>query len=165
MTETISQSSAAQGLTAVAPDVTAKLFEQTRFGSLNLRNRIVMPAMTRTMAPGGVPGAANAAYYRRRAQGGVGLIITEGTWVPHPAAANEADAPRMYGDDALAGWKLVTDAVHAENAPILAQLWHVGQMKQHVVEGLYDPSKAQAAAPRRVGPSGLFGGIDRKSVV
>jgi 2,4-dienoyl-CoA reductase-like NADH-dependent reductase (Old Yellow Enzyme family) len=114
--------------------------------------------MTRTMAPSGVPGSANAAYYRRRAAGGVGLIITEGTWVPHEAAANEVDVPRMYGDDALAGWAEVTREVHAEGVPILAQLWHVGQMKQHVVEGLYDPT-AKKAPVRRIGPSGLFGGI------
>ncbi|WP_420992984.1 12-oxophytodienoate reductase [Cupriavidus sp. 30B13] len=138
---------------------TAKLFEPVRIGPLALKNRIVMPPMTRTMAPGGVPGPANAAYYARRARGGVGLVITEGTWVPHAAAANEENAPRMYGDDALQGWAAVVRAVHAEDTPLIAQLWHVGQMKQHMVESLYAPRAAGDAPPPRVGPSGWFGGI------
>jgi 2,4-dienoyl-CoA reductase-like NADH-dependent reductase (Old Yellow Enzyme family) len=138
---------------------TTKLFEPVSIGALSLKNRIIMPAMTRTMSPGGVPGSANAAYYRRRAKGGVGLIITEGTWVPHDAAANEEDVPRLYGEKALSGWAEVVREVHAEGTPIFAQLWHVGQMKQHVVEGLYVPKPAGYTPPRRVGPSGLFGGI------
>lgn len=52
----------------------------------------------------------------------------------------------------------MTEAVHSENVPIFAQLWHVGQMKQHVVDGLYDPSRPKAQV-KRIGPSGLFGGI------
>jgi 2,4-dienoyl-CoA reductase-like NADH-dependent reductase (Old Yellow Enzyme family) len=135
------------------------LFEPVQVGSLRLKNRIVMPPMTRTMSPGGVPGTANAAYYRRRAKGGVGLVITEGTWVPHEAAANEDDVPRMYGDDALQGWAKVVREVHAEGATIFSQLWHVGQMKQPVIEGLYTPKPAGHVSPRRVRPSGLFGGI------
>lgn len=138
---------------------TEKLFEPVQIGALSLKNRIVMPPMTRTMAPGGVPGAANAAYYRRRAKGGVGLVITEGTWVPHEAGANEEDVPRMYGTDALQGWAEVVREVHAEDVPIFSQLWHVGQMKQPVIEGLYAPKSADHVPPRRVGPSGLFGGI------
>ncbi len=146
-------------VSALPPERTAILFEPARIGALSLKNRIVMSPMTRTMAPGGVPGEANAAYYRRRARGGVGLIITEGAWIPHDAAANEADVPRMYGPDALRGWETVVDAVHAEGTPILAQLWHVGQMKQHTVDGLYAAKDANYRPPRRVGPSGLFGGI------
>jgi len=144
---------------ALSSALTAMLFEPVQVGSLRLKNRIVMPPMTRTMSPGGVPGTANAAYYRRRAKGGVGLVITEGTWVPHEAAANEDDVPRMYGDDALQGWAKVVREVHAEGATIFSQLWHVGQMKQPVIEGLYTPKPAGHVSPRRVRPSGLFGGI------
>jgi 2,4-dienoyl-CoA reductase-like NADH-dependent reductase (Old Yellow Enzyme family) len=136
---------------------TAILFRPARIGPLSLRNRIVMPAMTRTLSPDGIPGRSNAAYYRRRAAGGVGLVITEGTWV-HEAGANEPDVPRMFGDKALQGWRDVVDEVHAEGVPILSQLWHVGQMKQPVIEGLYAP-RSKAGEPRRIGPSGLFGGI------
>ncbi|WP_321948284.1 NADH:flavin oxidoreductase [Paraburkholderia sp. J10-1] len=144
---------------------TAKLFEPVHAGSLRLRNRVVMSPMTRTMAPGGVPGEANAAYYRKRAAGGAGLIITEGAWIPHDAAANEADVPKMYGAPALAGWEKVVDAVHAEATPIIAQLWHVGQMKQHTVDGLYAEKGAGYRPPRRVGPSGLFGGIGKPTTL
>lgn len=140
---------------------TAGLFQPLKVGALELKNRVVMSPMTRTMAKHGVPTDDNAAYYRKRAAGGAGLIITEGTWVPHDAAANEADVPRMYGVQPLAGWKKVVDAVHAEGTPILAQLWHVGQMKQHMVDGLYAAKGDDYRPPRRVGPSGLFGGIGK----
>jgi len=148
-------------LSALAAESTAKLFQPVRIGALSLKNRVVMSPMTRTMAPSGVPGEDNADYYRKRAAGGAGLIITEGTWVPHDAAANEVDVPRMYGVEALAGWKKVVDAVHAEGTPLFAQLWHVGQMKQHAVDGLYAAKGADYRPPRRVGPSGLFGGIGK----
>lgn len=144
---------------------TAGLFQPLKVGALELNNRVVMSPMTRTMAKDGVPNDDNAAYYRKRAAGGAGLIITEGTWVPHDAAANEADVPRMYGEKPLAGWKKVVDAVHAEGTPILAQLWHVGQMKQHTVDGLYAVKGDNYRPPRRVGPSGLFGGIGKPTTL
>jgi len=152
---------ASTSIEALSPARTAKLFEAVRIGPLTLNNRIVMSPMTRTMAPAGIPGEAHAHYYGRRAKGGAGLIITEGTWVPHDAAANEEDVPRMYGVAALNGWRQVVEAVHAEGASILAQLWHVGQMKQHTIDGLYAPKGAGYRPPRRVGPSGLFGGIGK----
>jgi 2,4-dienoyl-CoA reductase-like NADH-dependent reductase (Old Yellow Enzyme family) len=157
----MNDATAAQPLNPIASERTAGLFQPLKVGGVKLENRIVMSPMTRTMAPSGIPGERNAAYYRKRAAGGAGLIITEGTWVPHDAAANEVDVPRMYGPEALAGWKMVVDAVHAENTPIFAQLWHVGQMKQHTVDGLYAPKGDDYRPPRRVGPSGLFGGIGK----
>src|ERR1700747_2772703 len=81
------------------------LFKPTRIGGLDLRNRIAMAPMTRAMSPGGVPTENVARYYRRRAEGGVGLIITEGTFIPHPSAGHDENAPRIYGDDALNGWR------------------------------------------------------------
>jgi hypothetical protein len=88
------------------------LFKPTRIGGMDLRNRIVMAPMTRAMSPGGVPGENVARYYRRRAEGGVGLIITEGTFIPHPSAGHDDNAPRIYGDDALSGWRRVVEQVH-----------------------------------------------------
>src|ERR1700740_242043 len=85
------------GETATKLDV-APLFAPFRYGPLTLSNRIVMAPMTRCFSPGGVPGPDVAAYYRRRAEGGVGLIVTEGTWIDHHAAANEENAPRFYGE-------------------------------------------------------------------
>ena len=61
------------------------LFKPARIGGVDLPNRIAMAPMTRAMSPGGVPGENVARYYRRRAEGGVGLIITEGTFIPHPS--------------------------------------------------------------------------------
>ena len=68
--------------------------------------------MTRAFAPEGVPGASNAAYYRRRAEGGVGLILSEGTVVDRPASRNDPGIPFFYGKAALDGWRGVIDAVH-----------------------------------------------------
>jgi 2,4-dienoyl-CoA reductase-like NADH-dependent reductase (Old Yellow Enzyme family) len=66
-----------------------------------------MALMTRSFSPGGVPTAEVAAYHRRRAENGVGLIITEGTEVGRPAALNEPDVPHFHGEAALAAWKKV----------------------------------------------------------
>ncbi len=77
------------------------LFRPLSIRSLELPNRIVMSPMTRSHSPGGVPGADVAEYYRRRAAGGTGLIITEGTAIEHATAVDNPLVPRMYGDDAL----------------------------------------------------------------
>jgi len=102
------------------------LFRPFQLGSLELANRIVMAPMTRTFAPGGVPGEANASYYRRRAEGGVGLILSEGTVVGRPASRNEPAIPFFHGEAALAGWQGVIDAVHAAGGKMGPQLWHTG---------------------------------------
>jgi 2,4-dienoyl-CoA reductase-like NADH-dependent reductase (Old Yellow Enzyme family) len=105
------------------------LFRPFRLKSLELANRIVMAPMTRTFAPEGVPGAANAAYYQRRAEGGVGLILSEGTVIDRPAARNEPAIPFFHGERALAGWQQVIDAVHAAGGKMGPQLWHTGSTK------------------------------------
>ena len=79
---------------------TEALFRPFQLKGLTLSNRIVMAPMTRSHSPGGVPGADVAAYYRRRAEGGVGLIITEGTYPDHPAAGFDPNVPRFYGEQA-----------------------------------------------------------------
>jgi len=104
----------------------SSLFEPARIGTLELPNRIVMAPMTRQMSPSGMPGPGVARYYARRAAGGVGLIITEGTAIDHRAAQGYPDIPHIFGRKALAGWKGVVGAVHAGGAKILCQLWHVG---------------------------------------
>jgi 2,4-dienoyl-CoA reductase-like NADH-dependent reductase (Old Yellow Enzyme family) len=100
---------------------------------LTLRNRIVMSPMTRGFSPGGVPGRNVADYYTRRAEGKVGLIITEG--VDHPAALgagsmNEDNVPVLHGDAALRGWQTVVNSVHAAGGLIFPQLWHMGAIRQ-----------------------------------
>jgi 2,4-dienoyl-CoA reductase-like NADH-dependent reductase (Old Yellow Enzyme family) len=127
---------------------TAPLFTPFKIGGLTVPNRIVMAPMTRSFSPGGVPGADVAAYYKRRAANHVGLIITEGTVIDHPAAANDPKVPRFHGDDALAGWANVVKEVHAAGGLIMPQLWHTGTMRK----------AGQGPNPEAppVSPSGLF---------
>lgn len=106
------------------------LFQPFRLGALELPSRVVMAPMTRSFSPGGVPNAKVVEYYRRRAVAGVGLIITEGTTVGHRAANGYPNVPRFYGEDALAGWQQVVEAVHAAGGKIVPQLWHVGNVRK-----------------------------------
>ncbi|WP_336976855.1 NADH:flavin oxidoreductase [Altererythrobacter fulvus] len=102
------------------------LFRPFQFKSLSLKNRIVMAPMTRTKAPEGIPGKANAEYYRRRAEGDVGLILSEGTVIDRPASRNDPGIPFFHGEEALAGWKGVIDAVHEAGGKMGPQIWHTG---------------------------------------
>lgn len=114
---------------------------------LTSRNRIAMAPMTREFSPGGIPGQDVAEYYARRAAGGVGLIITEGTYVDHDSAGTSDRVPRFHGADALAGWAGVVDSVHREGGAIIPQLWHVGVTR---AEGAPPVTGAEP-----VGPSGV----------
>jgi len=105
------------------------LFTPFHHKNIQLPNRIVMAPMTRSFSPGHVPNEQVAEYYRRRAAHGVGLVITEGTCIDHPAANGHVDVPFIYGDKALVGWRKVIDAVHSEGGKIIPQLWHVGAMR------------------------------------
>lgn len=133
------------------------LFEPFEINDLTLRNRVAMAPMTRNFSPGNVPGDDVVDYYRRRAEGGVGLLITEGTTVNHPAANGYENVPFFHGDDALAGWKKVVDAVHEAGGAIFPQLWHVGAVRREGMEpdpsvpgyspsGLYAPGKPNGKA-------------------
>src|SRR5699024_7053878 len=73
--------------------------------SLSLRTRLVMSPMTRSHSPGGIPGQNVADYYRRRAEGGTGLIVTEGVTIDHPFAVDNSRVPVMYGEEAMAAWR------------------------------------------------------------
>jgi 2,4-dienoyl-CoA reductase-like NADH-dependent reductase (Old Yellow Enzyme family) len=130
------------------PSSVDELFTPFTLNSLTLPNRIVMAPMTRNFSPRGVPGPDVAAYYRRRAQDGVGLVLTEGTAPNHPQAANMPQIPHIYADDALAGWARVVSEVHAAGGRIAIQLWHVG-----AIQGRGDSPKLPAAP---VSPSGLL---------
>ncbi len=106
-----------------------KLFSPTTINGLSLDNRIVMAPMTREFSPGGVPGEDVAGYYRRRAEGEVGLIVTEGTTINDSVASMSDRIPRFHGEDALNGWKHVVDEVHRAGGKIFPQLWHVGSAR------------------------------------
>jgi 2,4-dienoyl-CoA reductase-like NADH-dependent reductase (Old Yellow Enzyme family) len=114
---------------------------------LTVPNRIVMAPMTRMFSPGGIPGEDVRSYYARRAAAGVGLIVTEGTYVGHESAGQSDRVPRFHGEDQLAGWAKVAEAVHAAGGRIVPQLWHIGMVRK---QG--EPPFADAPA---VGPSGL----------
>ena len=111
-----------------------ELFSPFKHGSLELPNRVVMAPMTRNLSPNNIPDDNVVEYYRKRAAGGVGLIITEGTCIGHKAASGYPDVPFIAGEEALAGWKKVVDAVHAEGGKIAPQLWHVGAFRKPGVE-------------------------------
>jgi 2,4-dienoyl-CoA reductase-like NADH-dependent reductase (Old Yellow Enzyme family) len=124
------------------------LFTPFSFKGITLPNRIVMAPMTRSMSPGGVPGPDVAAYYRRRAEGGVGLIVTEGTYPPDPTAGFDPKVPRLHGEAALNGWRHVVEEVHAASGHIFSQIWHLGMQ---VSSG---PPPAEGQHP--VGPAGEY---------
>ena len=127
---------------------TNALFKPYSHGNLSLTNRIVMAPMTRQFSPNGIPTPDAAAYYKRRAQGGTGLIITEGTTVNDNVATMDANIPQFHGEQALSGWKTVVDEVHSVGGKIMPQLWHVGMAR--VAEKAPFPDLPSA------GPSGLF---------
>ncbi|MGW1271225.1 NADH:flavin oxidoreductase [Streptomyces sp. NPDC002491] len=114
---------------------------------LTVPNRIAMAPMTRMFSPDGVPGEDVVSYYGRRAAAGVGLIVTEGTYVGHESAGQSDRVPRFHGDEQLAGWAKVAEAVHAGGGKIMPQLWHIGMVRK---QG--EPPYADAPA---VGPSGV----------
>lgn len=102
------------------------LFQPFQHKSLSLKNRIVMAPMTRRFSPNGIPGPDVAAYYRRRAEGQVGLIVSEGTVVDRPGSRNHPNIPIFHGEAALAGWQAVINDVHAAGGKMGPQLWHMG---------------------------------------
>ena len=134
-----------------------RLFSPTRVGALELANRIVMAPMTRSFSPNGVHGPDAAAYYRKRAENGVGLIITEGTWIPHRGAGDEENVPAFHGDAALAAWAHILSEVHSAGGKMMPQLWHVGLMINPKIEGIYE--EAGHLHPDQCGPSGMAGGV------
>ncbi|MFT6896060.1 MAG: N-ethylmaleimide reductase [Paraglaciecola sp.] len=107
--------------------MTNSLFQTLQLGEISLKNRIVMPPMTRARAsqPGNVPNDMMAQYYAQRAT--AGLNITEGTQIS-ALGQGYAWTPGIYTPEQIDGWKKVTDAVHHKGGVIFSQLWHVGRV-------------------------------------
>ena len=102
------------------------LFQPVRMGPLTLSNRIAMAPLTRSRAgTGDVPRQMNAEYYAQRAS--AGLIVSEATNITQQGKGY-AFTPGIYTEEQVAGWRLVTDAVHAKGGHIVCQLWHVGRI-------------------------------------
>jgi 2,4-dienoyl-CoA reductase-like NADH-dependent reductase (Old Yellow Enzyme family) len=133
--------------------VTNPLFQPLRIRSLELSNRIVMSPMTRTYSIEGVPGRDVADYYRRRAEGGTGLIVTEGIAIDHETAVDHANVPNLHTPAAQAGWRKVVDDVHAAGGKIVPQLWHVGPLWGAMTQ--MDPSLKPMRPSGEWGPLGV----------
>lgn len=122
------------------------LFDPIKIGELELRNRIVMAPLTRCRAePGRVPGALMAEYYVQRAS--AGLIISEATSVA-PMGVGYPNTPGIWSDGQVAGWKNITDAVHANGGRIVLQLWHVGRISDPVYLNGERPVAPSAIKPK-----------------
>lgn len=120
------------------------LFEPYTLGSLQLHNRIVMAPLTRNRAGVGlVPSEFAATYYSQRAS--AGLLIAEATQVSADAQGYQ-DTPGLYSPEQIAGWRTVTDAVHAKGGKIFVQLWHVGRVSHVAVR----PNGAAPVAPSAI---------------
>jgi 2,4-dienoyl-CoA reductase-like NADH-dependent reductase (Old Yellow Enzyme family) len=140
----------------------APLLEPFHLGRVRFPNRIVMAPMTRNFSPNGVPGDDVAAYYRRRAEQGVGGIMTEATCVEHPGAVGDAGlgehgTPYIWSDASLAGWRKVVDGVHAAGGRIFCQLWHMGVMKRPGTGPFPDYPACR--------PNGIWGPTDKITVL
>jgi N-ethylmaleimide reductase len=105
---------------------------------LELKNRIVMSAMTRSFSPDHLANDAMRAYYARRAEHGAGLILTEGV-VVHPSADGYNDVPHIATDAQAQSWIPVIEAVHAYGAKIACQLWHCGRISHEDYTGGVPP--------------------------
>ncbi|MFY1677566.1 MULTISPECIES: NADH:flavin oxidoreductase [unclassified Streptomyces] len=142
----------AVGAAEAASRVARILARPLALNGLTVPNRVVMAPMTRMFSPGGVPGEDVLSYYARRAAAGVGLIVTEGTYIGHESAGQSDRVPRFHGEEQLAGWSRVAEAVHAAGGTIMPQLWHIGMVRRPG-----DPPVAEAPA---IGPSGIALGAD-----
>jgi len=131
----------------VQPD---PLFTPLKLGALELKHRVVMAPMTRMRSaqPGNVPHALNAEYYGQRASEG-GLLITEATDIT-PQAQGYRGTPGLYSAEQIAGWRAVTEAVHAKGGFIFSQIWHVGRISHSSLQ----PDGTLPVAPSAVPPSG-----------
>jgi N-ethylmaleimide reductase len=123
------------------------LFSPVKLGSIAMSNRMVMAPLTRNRSSmEGVPQEMNVTYYEQRAT--AGLIITEATPIS-PMGHGYPLLPGIYTDAQVAGWKKVTDAVHAKGGKIVIQLWHVGRISHPTLL-----NGATPVAPSAVKPAG-----------
>jgi N-ethylmaleimide reductase len=135
------------------------LFDPLTIGDITIANRIIMAPLTRmrSQQPGNIPYALNAAYYAQRAS--AGLIISEATQVSQQGQGYPG-TPGIHTAEQVAGWKLVTDAVHEKGGKIVLQLWHVGRISH----SSHQPNGGLPVAPSAIAPSGKTFTADWKQV-
>jgi len=120
------------------------LFASFKLGAIDLANRIVMAPLTRNRAEAGnVPGPLTVEYYAQRAS--FGLIIAEATQVS-AQAQGYVSTPGLHTPEQIAGWRKVTDAVHAQGGKIFVQLWHTGRMSHTA----FQPGEQAPVAPSAI---------------
>lgn len=125
------------------------LFAEGRFGNLQLKNRIGLAPMTRTSAESdGVPNETMRKYYTRYAEGGFGLLITEGTYPDEKYSQGYLNQPGIANEKQLTGWKGIVQSVHSAGAKIICQLMHAGALSQG---NIY---KNETIGPSAVQPKG-----------
>ena len=127
---------------------TKNLFSPTRLGPYTLKNRVVLPPLTRSRSsqPGDIPNELMAEYYAQRSS--AGFMVTEGTQI-EPRGQGYAWTPGIYSSRQVEGWKKVTRAVHEKEGIIFAQLWHVGRVSHNSLQ----PGNASPVAPSAI-PAG-----------
>ena len=123
----------------------SSLFDPLQLGALELPNRIAMAPLTRARAGReGIPNAMMAEYYAQRAS--AGLIISEATGISREGLG-WPNAPGLWNEAQVEGWKLVTDAVHEAEGRIVAQLWHMGRLVHPDLGGGQPVSSSATTAP------------------
>ena len=124
---------------------TSALFSAVTLGPYTLKNRIVMPPLTRSRStqPDNIPNELMASYYSQRAT--AGFMVTEGTQI-EPRGQGYAWTPGIHSQAQIEGWKKVTQAVHAKGGIIFAQLWHVGRVSHNSLQ----PNEGQPIAPSAI---------------
>ena len=124
------------------------LFSSVRVGPYELPNRLVMAPMTRNRTgAGNVPTALNVEYYAQRA--GAGLVVTEASQIS-PQGVGYPNTPGIHSPEQVAGWRRVTDGVHAAGGKIFLQLWHVGRISHPSLQ----PGGALPVSPSAIKPEG-----------
>lgn len=123
----------------------SKFFQNLSLGPYILQNRIVLPPLTRSRStqPGNIPNELMATYYQQRT--GAGFMVTEGTQI-EPRGQGYAWTPGIYSPEQIAGWRKVTEAVHAKGGIIFAQLWHVGRVSHTSLQ----PNHVSPVAPSAI---------------
>jgi N-ethylmaleimide reductase len=138
----------------------ADLFSKLAVGAMNLNHRVAMAPLTRmrAVAPAYAPTDMMVEYYSQRASKG-GLIITEATHVCQ-AARGAPDTPGIYTDAQIAGWRKVTDAIHAKGGLVVMQLWHMGRLSH----AAYQPDHGAPVAPSAIAANAEVSLPDRSRV-
>lgn len=134
------------------------LQEPLAIRGMTIRNRIAMSPMTRAFCPGHIPNDEVASYYRRRAEGGVGLVVTEAIATSHPSACGDVgegidELPILMTPEGIPAWSNVVSQVHAAGTKIVPQIWHQGPMRM--------PNSRPFFEAVAFAPSGRFGDLSR----